>query len=288
MHLSPPSPVLAVVVIALLSSCGGSSAGPARAADDICESPPPSLPSGATFGDIVDVADPAPAMCLPHGESRVAVQWAAVDWPHIRLSPDAVDVGSSSTTVCAWYGRCDPRTGQRALLDDQSVASTVACLLETGPPGEIVVQASRDVSAAVLLSVVQQVTAAGRTVDVERRPVSFWYPCRPSARRGARGELPEDQLRAAVTPRIRELRRHCYSGSRVPHGHRGGRVLLRFTLAPDGSVEDVTNAASTLGLPDAEECVLAQVRTWTFPAPGGEESVVVTYPVEFGRQGRRR
>ena len=61
-------------------------------------------------------------------------------------------------------------------------------------------------------------------------------------------------------------------------------MLLRFTLAPDGSVEDVTNASSTLGLPDVEQCVLTQVRTWTFPALGGDESVVVTYPIDLGRR----
>lgn len=288
MQLRHRTPSLVAVMAAFASSCGGSSAGTARTAAGACEQPPRALPAGATFGDLVDVARTGSGTCVAAGDEPVAVQWAPVDQPHIRLSPDAVDVGSSSTTVCAWYGRCDPTTGQRELIDEQAVLSTVECLLETGPAGSVVVQASRDVSADVLLSVVRRVSAAGRAVDVERRPVSFWYPCRPSARARARAELPEDVLRAAVTPRTREVRQRCYSGDRVPRGHAGGRLLLRFTLAPDGSVQDVTNAASTLGLPEVEQCVLTHVRTWTFPAPGGEENIVVTYPVEFGRRAHRR
>jgi len=288
MHHRRRPALFAAVVGVVASSCGGSGEPTARTAAAVCESGPQALPAGATFGDLVDVAQEAPGTCVSHGGAPVAVAWAPVDRPHIRLSPDAVDVGSSSTTVCAWYGRCDPATGQRDLLDEQSVLSTVECLLETGPAGGVVVQASRDVSAQVLLSVVQRVTAAGRSVDVERRPVSFWYPCRPSRRARARAELPEDQLRAAVTPRTRQVTQHCYGGGHAPRGHQGGRLLLRFTLAPDGSVEDVTNAASTLGLPEVEQCVLTQVRSWTFPAPGGEESIVVTYPLEFGRRARRR
>ncbi len=273
-------------VAGAVAGCGGPSAS-ARTATGVCDQAPPALPTGATFGDLVDRATGAAATCAAtDDDARIAVRWAPVDQPHIRLSPDAVDVGSSSTTVCAWYGRCDPATGQRELLDEQSVLSTVDCLLETGPTGGVVVQASRDVSAHVLLTVVQRVTAAGRTVDVERRPVSFWYPCRPTARARARAraELPEDVLRAAVTPRLRQVRQRCFSGAHVPRDHRGGRLLLRFTLSPDGSVEDVTNAASTLDLPEVEQCVLSQVRAWTFPAPGGDESVVVTYPLELRRR----
>lgn len=288
MHVRSPLQ-LAIVLTVLSSGCGAASPTPGRAvAAAVCEQPAQSLPAGATFGDLVDVAHDTSGTCVAAGDGNVAVQWAPIDQPHIRLSPDAVDVGSSSTTVCAWYGRCDPATGQRELINEQAVVSTVECLLDTGPAGSVVVQASRDVSADVLLSVVRQVTASGRAVDVERRPVSFWYPCRPRARARPRTELPEDVLRAAVTPRTREVRQRCYSGARVPRGHAGGRLLLRFTLAPDGSVEDVTNAASTLGLPEVEQCVLTQVRSWTFPASGGTESLVVTYPLEFGRHARRR
>ena len=287
MLASSNCPTILVLVALVLVGCGGpqtveTAAEPAPT----CEQPQ-SLPEGATFGDILDGSHEPSGTCIAAGEERVALRWAAVDRPRITLSADAVDVGSSGETLCAWYGRCDAATGQRELLDEASVVSTVDCLLDEGPSGDVVVQASREVSAHVLAAVVARVEAAGRAVEVERRPVAVWFPCRPARRGRGQAQLPEDIVRAAVAPRVREVQR-CYTRQRRPPPGGGGRVVLRFTVAPDGAVEDVTASASTLEAAEVEQCVLAQVRGWTFPAPGGEESIIVTYPLELGPRSRRR
>lgn len=280
--------VVAAMACLLGVACGGGQTQPV-VSTNICDQPSPELPSGATFGDVVDQvgADEETSVCVATGGEQTIVQWTAAEQPRITLAADAVHVGTSSTTMCAWYGRCDPTTGQREFLDEESVLNTVDCLADSNAQQDVVVQASRDVSAQVLMAVVERVRASGRQITVERRPLSSWFPCRPTGRSRVREALPEDVVRSAAAPRVRQVRR-CFARPRRPRGHAGGRLLLRFTVAPDGSVEGVTIAANSLELPEVEQCVLARVRGWTFPAPGGDESTVVTYPLEFGRDARRR
>jgi TonB family protein len=289
MHPSKARSLVLVIVALAHGGCGGSqevAEAPLPAPTLACDHPL-TLPEGATFGDVLDGSQDRAGACIAAGEQRVALRWAARDRPRITLSADAVDVGSSGETLCAWYGRCDATTHQRELLDESSVMSTVDCLLEDGPPGDVVIRASREVSADVLASVVERVELAGRDVEIERRPVAVWFPCQPARRSRGDAQLPEDIVRSAVAPHLREAQR-CYARHRPARGDRGGRVVLRFMVAPDGAVEEVTTATSTLDAPDVEQCVLAQVRGWTFPAPGGEQSIIVTYPLDLGPRARRR
>jgi TonB family protein len=63
-----------------------------------------------------------------------------------------------------------------------------------------------------------------------------------------------------------------------------GRVTLRFTIAPDGSVREARALDSDV--PDAMlgACVVRQVRTVRLPAPEGG-AVTVVYPILFSRGG---
>ena len=283
-------------ILAATSACGGNQAAETRTGTPAAECSETARPvsQAATFGDLVERAgedggvETAPGpLCVATEADPIAIRWAPPDRPRITLSGDAVDVGSGTETVCAWYGRCDAATGQREILDEESVLNTVDCLLESGPPGDVTLRAAREVSAQVLLAVIGRINDAGRRVEVERQPVSFWFPCHPTARGPRRSELPEDVVHASARPRLWRVRR-CYQRPRVPAGHAGGQLLLRFTVAADGTVEDAIVAASTLELPEVEQCVLSEVRGWTFPAPGGDGSVVANYPIDFRPIGRRR
>jgi TonB family protein len=272
-------------LLLLLSACGGgASTGTGEAVEPatLCATPRP-VAGDATFGDLLDDETLAAGedVCLSAGQERVGMRWAETDRLRITLSPDAVDAGSTRSTLCAWYGRCDAATGQRALIDDESVLSTVDCLLETGGAGGVVIQASRDVSAQTLVRVAGRVSDAGRDVVLERRPVSFLFPCQPGRRARRRSQIPEEVVRSAVTPRMRQVRR-CYHTVRAPRAERAGRVVLRFVVSPDGAVEDASVATSTLEAPAVEQCILEQVRSWIFEAPGVDEPVVVTYPLDLG------
>jgi len=56
-----------------------------------------------------------------------------------------------------------------------------------------------------------------------------------------------------------------------------GRVSLRFTVAPDGSVKD----ASATGFDEIDDCVVKQLKTIKFPKPSDPENATVEYPLVF-------
>lgn len=59
-----------------------------------------------------------------------------------------------------------------------------------------------------------------------------------------------------------------------------GTLVIRFVIAPDGSVSSAEVYRDTLQAPAVAECVLSVARGWRFHAPVGG-SVVVTYPLVF-------
>jgi TonB family protein len=59
-----------------------------------------------------------------------------------------------------------------------------------------------------------------------------------------------------------------------------GRVKVRFTILPDGSVGQIDLVETTLSHPPTERCILAAVKRWRFPKPEGQ-TPVVTYPFHF-------
>lgn len=75
----------------------------------------------------------------------------------------------------------------------------------------------------------------------------------------------------------------CYEQHSLPDP-RSGRVSVRWVIAPDGRVARAEVAQDTLGAPAIERCLLAEICTWTFPAPV-RGSVTVTYPFIFDSPG---
>lgn len=74
--------------------------------------------------------------------------------------------------------------------------------------------------------------------------------------------------------------RSCYER----HTRRwSGRVLARFTVAPDGTVAQSQIESTTLESPDAEACIGRSICRWTFPKPAGGQPAVVAFPWRFDR-----
>ncbi|OGJ86941.1 MAG: hypothetical protein A2350_02275 [Candidatus Raymondbacteria bacterium RifOxyB12_full_50_8] len=66
----------------------------------------------------------------------------------------------------------------------------------------------------------------------------------------------------------------------------GGKIVVKFTIQPDGSVTDVEIAQSTMNDSSFEQDVLRRVKNWTFPAIAESEgSVTVNFPFIFQSQG---
>lgn len=93
-----------------------------------------------------------------------------------------------------------------------------------------------------------------------------------------------EELDPAVFAQV--LQRHsgdvqaCYERTLASSPELQGRLLLRLTLAPDGSVREARVAESTLGSPEVHQCIESASARWRFPAlPAGETEVDVEYPL---------
>jgi Ca-activated chloride channel homolog len=65
----------------------------------------------------------------------------------------------------------------------------------------------------------------------------------------------------------------------------GGRVVIQFTIAPDGNVASATVKSTTLGDPQVEDGIARRFARMRFPAPKGGGQVVVSYPFVFASGG---
>ena len=73
----------------------------------------------------------------------------------------------------------------------------------------------------------------------------------------------------------------CYENARSANAGLAGKVLVRFSIAQDGSVSRTSISSTTLWDPPTEECVSAQVAQATFPALQSGRVAIVTYPFVF-------
>jgi len=99
-----------------------------------------------------------------------------------------------------------------------------------------------------------------------------------------RGGLSKEVIRRVVHRHLAEVR-HCYEQQLIERPDLQGRVSVKFIIAPSGEVRASVLAASTLGHPRVEQCVVDAVARWTFPQPEGGGMVVVTYPFVLQQVG---
>lgn len=98
-------------------------------------------------------------------------------------------------------------------------------------------------------------------------------------------EPPPDTLAGYVRAQVRahrpELRR-CYERALAESPGLRGRLAIRFTIQPDGSLTDVEVRDDELGSDALAECVVAVVRAWTMPPElSSVRRATVTYPLVF-------
>ena len=116
-------------------------------------------------------------------------------------------------------------------------------------------------------------------------------PCAGSASlskpRGSGDELPvgtlrKDQILSVIEARTDEIQA-CYESSNRDHrSPPSGKVLVEWTICPDGSVAGVrASPRSTLPDEDAACCMVDRVEGWRFNHPTNEGTVVVKYPFVF-------
>lgn len=99
-----------------------------------------------------------------------------------------------------------------------------------------------------------------------------------------RGSLDKEIVRRIIRRHANEVK-FCQEREMVRGGASVGRLLVQFTIGPEGSVLASVVQSSTVGNPTLEQCVASAVRRWEFPKPRGGGVVVVTYPFTFKGNG---
>jgi TonB family protein len=78
--------------------------------------------------------------------------------------------------------------------------------------------------------------------------------------------------------------KYCYERSLRQNPGLRGKVVVRITVDPDGTVSDASVFSSTLNDEKAEQCILARIRQWKDfePIAASEGSVTFKQTYAFG------
>lgn len=94
------------------------------------------------------------------------------------------------------------------------------------------------------------------------------------------GSLDKELIRQVIKKNVTQVR-FCYEQQLIELPTLSGKVAVKFVIAPDGSVSSAQAVENTSGNLAFQNCIAARVRTWRFPKPKGNGSVIVTYPFVF-------
>ena len=95
-------------------------------------------------------------------------------------------------------------------------------------------------------------------------------------------ELTRDAIRDLVRANLAPIAR-CYEREARERPDLAGRLRVRFSIAPDGTVDHVSTIEDELGSPTLDTCVRYHVRGFRFPRHAGP-ALEVVYPFVFGRR----
>jgi Ca-activated chloride channel family protein len=94
------------------------------------------------------------------------------------------------------------------------------------------------------------------------------------------GSLDKNIIRRAIDKQRARVR-YCYEKALTKNPLLEGKVVISFTITPDGSVTAVLIRETTLGDADVEACIATVMKELTYPAPAGGGAVIVNYPFVF-------
>jgi TonB family protein len=97
------------------------------------------------------------------------------------------------------------------------------------------------------------------------------------------GALSKAQVAVVVRSHLAAVK-HCYDQRRAAGALALGGVEVSWRITSDGQVVDAEVSSSSTDDPKLDECIVRQVRNWTFPAAKGE-TVVRRFPFQFKERG---
>lgn len=99
----------------------------------------------------------------------------------------------------------------------------------------------------------------------------------------SQGSLSADSIRAVVERNIRGVKA-CYEKALTQQPDLQGKVVVKFTIGPEGKITEFSIEESTMGNKEVEGCILSRLRRWEFPKPD-QGPVTVSYPFIFTASG---
>jgi pSer/pThr/pTyr-binding forkhead associated (FHA) protein len=75
--------------------------------------------------------------------------------------------------------------------------------------------------------------------------------------------------------------RYCYQRELTKNPALGGKVVIKFVIAKDGTVSSASKKTSTMNNSAVEQCIVGRFMRMQFPEPKGGGIVIVSYPFIF-------
>lgn len=94
------------------------------------------------------------------------------------------------------------------------------------------------------------------------------------------GALDKSLIDAVIKRHMNQLR-YCYQRELTNDPDLGGKIVVKFVVAKDGSVASAAIKSSTMGIAAVEACVTSRFMRMQFPEPKGGGIVIVSYPFIF-------
>ena len=94
------------------------------------------------------------------------------------------------------------------------------------------------------------------------------------------GSLDKSLIDAVIKNNMNQIK-YCYSRELNKNPSLGGKIVIKFVIAKDGTVSKADVKSSSMGSPAVESCITSRFRKFKFPEPKGGGIVIVSYPFIF-------
>lgn len=75
--------------------------------------------------------------------------------------------------------------------------------------------------------------------------------------------------------------KYCYQRELTKNPALGGKIVIKFTIAKDGTVSAASTKSTTMNNASVEQCIVGRFMRMQFPEPKGGGIVIVSYPFLF-------
>ena len=94
------------------------------------------------------------------------------------------------------------------------------------------------------------------------------------------GALDKSVIDRVIKQHLAQIR-YCYQKELKKDPSLSGKIVIKFTIAADGTVSSAETSSTTIDNATVEDCICQRFMRFKFPQPKGGGIVIVTYPFSF-------